>query len=68
MLELMFEPGSKIGDTACVTVQIVDDTQIEADERFWLSLEQSEAVTVDMKDENKVVVVIEDNEGKWVLL
>ena len=64
--EFVFEPGSKAGDTDCIHVQIVDDSVIESDESMWLSLVESEAVSVD-KGPHKTALVIEDNEGMWLL-
>ena len=61
----MFEPGSTVGDTDCVAVQIIDDNAIEGDEMLWLSLVESEAVSV-TKGQDRATMVIEDNEGSYV--
>ena len=60
--EFTFPVGSTVGDTACVTVSIVDDTLIESTEQFTASLDNAEAVSVN-NDENAVLVKIEDNDG-----
>ena len=52
-----------MGDTACVSVTIIDDNLIETTEQFQLRLDMTESVS---GDENSVLVNIEDNDGKYV--
>ena len=52
-----------MGDTACVSVTIIDDNLIETTEQFQLRLNMTESVS---GDENSVLVNIEDNDGKFV--
>ena len=48
------------GYVSCVMISIIDDNAIESSEKFRVSLDNSEAVTV---EENEITVTLEDNDG-----
>ena len=61
--EFVFPQGSVVGNTSCVSVNVIDDRLIETMEQFTVTLDSAEAVSVDEDDQRTVPVYIVDNDG-----
>ena len=59
--ELTFTAADMVGSAMCINVTIIDDTVLEGDESFTLSLSSADPV---LFGTNQASVVIIDNDGK----
>lgn len=57
---LTFPSGTVTGDTRCFTVGILDDTMVENDEFFTVSLSNHHGAVV---SGGSIQIIIEDNDG-----
>ena len=63
---LSFPPGSVDGDVDCVTVDVIDDDLLEADEQFFVTL-SSPTGGANLAAPSMANVVILDNEGELLV-
>ena len=61
---VVFTSGAVSGDTACVTVSIIDDDLFEVDELFQANLTSSSISTIVFNSPSIQPITITDNEGE----
>ena len=63
LLQVTFTSGDVVGDTACATLGILNDTNLESDHEFTVNLRRVEPPGPDVSRSSTTVAIMDD-EGK----
>ena len=67
-LQVTFSSGDLIGDTACTTLGIINDNNLEGDHEFTVSLETVAPPGLVISNSSTATVSIMDDEGIYIAL